>query len=51
MNCSVLLSLWIPNESGVILHLKATREGVIQSLDGDAVAIAMKHWTGHARGI
>jgi hypothetical protein len=29
------------NESGVILHLKAKREGLILSLGGDAVVISM----------
>jgi len=29
------------NEAGVILHLKAKREGLILSLGGDAVVISM----------
>jgi hypothetical protein len=33
--------LWMQNESGVILHLKAKREGLILSLGGDAVVISM----------
>jgi hypothetical protein len=33
--------LWMQNESGVILHLKAKRTGLILSLGGDAVVIAM----------
>jgi len=34
--------LWLQNESGVVLHLKAKREGLMLSLGGDAVAINMK---------
>ncbi len=34
--------LWMQNEQGVIMHLKAKREGLMLSLGGDAVAIAMK---------
>ena len=34
--------LWLQNEAGVIMHLKAKREGLMLSLGGDAVAIAMK---------
>lgn len=34
--------LWMQNESGVIMHLKAKREGLMLSLGGDAVAISMK---------
>jgi hypothetical protein len=34
--------LWLQNESGVIMHLKAKREGLMLSLGGDAVVIAMK---------
>ena len=34
--------LWMQNEAGVILHLKAKREGLILSLGGDAVVISMK---------
>src|SRR5262245_57252426 len=33
--------LWMQNESGVILHLKAKRTGLILSLGGDAVVISM----------
>lgn len=33
--------LWMQNESGVILHLKAKRTGLMLSLGGDAVVIAM----------
>ena len=33
--------LWMQNESGVILHLKAKRTGLILSLGGDAVVIAL----------
>jgi hypothetical protein len=33
--------LWLQNEKGVILHLKAKRTGLILSLGGDAVVIAM----------
>jgi hypothetical protein len=29
------------NESGVIMHLKAKREGLILSLGGDAVVISL----------
>lgn len=34
--------LWLQNESGVIMHLKAKREGLMLSLGGDAIVIAMK---------
>jgi hypothetical protein len=34
--------LWLQNEAGVIMHLKAKREGLMLSLGGDAVAISMK---------
>jgi hypothetical protein len=34
--------LWLQNESGVILHLKAKRKGLMLSLGGDAVVIAMQ---------
>ncbi|MDO9713819.1 hypothetical protein [Paracraurococcus lichenis] len=34
--------LWLQNESGVIMHLKARREGLMLSLGGDAMAISMK---------
>ncbi len=33
--------LWMQNELGVILHLKAKRTGLILSLGGDAVVISM----------
>ena len=33
--------LWLQNESGVIMHLKAKREGLMLSLGGDAVVISM----------
>jgi len=33
--------LWLQNDSGVILHLKAKREGLMLSLGGDAVEITM----------
>jgi hypothetical protein len=33
--------LWMQNEAGVIMHLKAKREGLMLSLGGDAVAISM----------
>ncbi len=33
--------LWLQNESGVIMHLKAKRTGLMLSLGGDAVVIAM----------
>jgi hypothetical protein len=33
--------LWMQNEQGVILHLKAKRTGLILSLGGDAVVISM----------
>jgi len=34
--------LWLQSGSGVILHLKAKREGLMLSLGGDAVVITMK---------
>ena len=34
--------LWLQNEKGVIMHLHAKREGLMLSLGGDAVIIAMK---------
>ncbi len=34
--------LWLQNNAGVIMHLKAKREGLILSLGGDAILIAMK---------
>jgi hypothetical protein len=33
--------LWLQNQTGVILHLKAKREGLMLSLGGDAVSIQM----------
>jgi len=33
--------LWLQNEAGVILHLKAKRTGLMLSLGGDAVVISM----------
>lgn len=34
--------LWLQNSNGVIMHLKAKREGLMLSLGGDAVVITMK---------
>jgi len=34
--------LWLQNESGVIMHLRAKRQGLMLSLGGDAVVISMK---------
>jgi hypothetical protein len=34
--------LWLQNESGVIMHLKARRTGLMLSLGGDAVVISMQ---------
>lgn len=34
--------LWLQNEAGVILHLKAKRSGLMLSLGGDAVVIEMQ---------
>ncbi len=34
--------LWLQNEAGVIMHLKAKRTGLMLSLGGDAVIISMK---------
>jgi len=34
--------LWLQNEAGVIMHLKARREGLMLSLGGDAMVISMK---------
>ena len=34
--------LWMQNEAGVILHLKAKRTGLMLSLGGDAVVIALR---------
>jgi hypothetical protein len=34
--------LWLQNESGVVMHLRAKRTGLMLSLGGDAVVISMK---------
>jgi hypothetical protein len=34
--------LWLENEAGVIMHLKARRTGLMLSLGGDGVVISMK---------
>lgn len=34
--------LWLQNDAGVIMHLKAKREGLMLSLGGDAIAITMQ---------
>jgi hypothetical protein len=34
--------LWLKNESGVVMHLKAKREGLMLTLGGDATVISMK---------
>jgi hypothetical protein len=34
--------LWMQNESGVIMHLKAKRTGLMLSLGGDAMVISMQ---------
>jgi hypothetical protein len=34
--------MWLQNEAGVILHLKAKREGLMLSLGGDAIMISMQ---------
>jgi len=34
--------LWMQNEKGVIMHLKARRTGLMLSLGGDAVVISMR---------
>ncbi len=34
--------LWLQNEKGVIMHLKAKRTGLMLSLGGDAVVISMQ---------
>ncbi|MBU6281040.1 hypothetical protein KGQ64_02280 [bacterium] len=34
--------LWLQNGAGVIMHLKAKREGLMLTLGGDAVVITMK---------
>ena len=33
--------LWLQNDNGVVMHLKAKREGLMLSLGGDAVVIQM----------
>jgi hypothetical protein len=34
--------LWLTNQAGVVMHLKAKREGLMLSLGGDAMVINMK---------
>jgi hypothetical protein len=34
--------MWLQNEAGVIMHLKAKRTGLMLTLGGDAVVISMK---------
>jgi hypothetical protein len=34
--------LWLQNRAGVIMHLKAQRTGLMLSLGGDALVIAMR---------
>jgi hypothetical protein len=34
--------LWLRNNKGVIMHLKAKRTGLMLSLGGDAVMISMR---------
>ena len=34
--------LWLQNEAGVIMHLKAKREGLMLSLGGDAIVISLQ---------
>jgi hypothetical protein len=34
--------LWLQNDNGVVMHLQAKRTGLMLSLGGDAVVIAMK---------
>ena len=34
--------LWLKNDKGVIMHLKAKRTGLMLSLGGDAVVISMQ---------
>jgi hypothetical protein len=34
--------MWMQNEAGVIMHLKAKREGLMLSLGGDAMVISMQ---------
>ena len=33
--------LWLQNESGVVMHLRAKREGLMLSLGGDAMVVSM----------
>jgi hypothetical protein len=35
--------LWLQNETGVVMQLKAKREGVALSLGGDAIYIDFEH--------
>jgi hypothetical protein len=34
--------LWLQNDAGVIMHVKAKREGLILSLGGDAMLVSLK---------
>jgi hypothetical protein len=34
--------LWLQNEAGVIMHLRAKREGLMLSMGGSAVVVSMK---------
>jgi hypothetical protein len=34
--------LWLKNEKGVVMHLKAKRTGLMLSLGGDAVVVSMR---------
>ena len=34
--------LWLENPNGVVMHLKAKREGLMLSLGGDAVVVTMQ---------
>jgi hypothetical protein len=34
--------LWLQNESGVVMHLRAKREGLMLSLGGDAMVVSMQ---------
>lgn len=34
--------LWLKNNSGVVMHLRAKREGLMLTLGGDAIVISMK---------
>jgi hypothetical protein len=38
--------LWMQNEQGVIMHLKAKRTGLMLSLGGDAMVISMQQGSG-----